>query len=274
MKTACILLLAACLATACNENDVAELPETFDVISFESNENLSDFATGGRVQMKKLSMNLMGLGVCIFPNVFCAKEYVSVSEEEDFDGPLFATTDGKVRFNSYYSWQYDTWGGIALAQSADRENAASSLSQQFSVWADGGAEGSATYAVLYDSNSPSEEYPDYMTRSGYPTIELISPREIDHIYIANSTMVYNYFKESVSSNFQVKITGWLNGTEKGSVTEVLISDDSKLNDWRKVDLSSFGTVDKLVFKVICNYATDPTYFCIDHIALKRTADKH
>lgn len=36
-------------------------------------------------------------------------------------------------------------------------NAATATSkQQFSVWADGGANGTDTFAVCYDSNSPTE----------------------------------------------------------------------------------------------------------------------
>ena len=37
--------------------------------------------------------------------------------------------------------------------------------------------------------------------------------------------------------------------------------------WRKVDLSSLGAVDKLVFKAVCDYLADPTYFCVDEIGL-------
>ena len=83
---------------------------------------------------------------------------------------------------------------------------------------------------------------------------MTEPRIVDHLYIANSTWIYNYFTGNDSDSFQVRITGSLAGK-------------SKLSGWRKVDLSSFGAIDKLVFKVICNYLADPTYFCIDEIAL-------
>ena len=66
----------------------------------------------------------------------------------------------------------------------------------------------------------------------------------------------------------MKITGWNGTTEKGCVTETLVSGAAKLEGWRKVELASFGEVDKLVFKVEgIDVANDPSYFCIDEIAL-------
>ena len=65
----------------------------------------------------------------------------------------------------------------------------------------------------------------------------------------------------------MKITGSLGGVEKGSITETLVAGKSKLSGWRKVDLSSLGAVDKLVFKAVCDYLADPTYFCVDEIGL-------
>lgn len=35
--------------------------------------------------------------------------------------------------------------------------------------------------------------PEYLSESGYPTIDLVEPRIVAHLYIANSTWVYNYF---------------------------------------------------------------------------------
>ena len=52
------------------------------------------------------------------------------------------------------------------------------------------------------------------------------------------------------------------------MTETLVSGAAKLEGWRKVELASFGDVDKLVFKVEgIDVANDPSYFCIDEIAL-------
>ena len=157
----------------------------------------------------------MGMGDYTYANAFCAKQY---AVEADFDGMLFSTADQNLVFNAYYSSLYDGWGGIGLSRMPDRNAAAPSSKQQFSVWADGGANGTETYAVFYDSNSPTEMYPEYLSESGYPTIDLVEPRIVAHLYIANSTWVYNYFTGADSDSFQVKITGSLGGVEKGSIT--------------------------------------------------------
>ncbi|KAA2450835.1 DUF4465 domain-containing protein, partial [Alistipes onderdonkii] len=156
-------------------------------------------------------MSLMGMGDYTYANAFCAKQY---AVEADFDGMLFSTADQNLVFNAYYSSLYDGWGGIGLSRMPDRNAAAPSSKQQFSVWADGGANGTETYAVFYDSNSPTEMYPEYLSESGYPTIDLVEPRIVAHLYIANSTWVYNYFTGADSDSFQVKITGSLGGVEK------------------------------------------------------------
>lgn len=83
-------------------------------------------------------MSLMGMGDYTYANAFCAKQY---AVEADFDGMLFSTADQNLVFNAYYSSLYDGWGGIGLSRMPDRNAAAPSSKQQFSVWADGGANG-------------------------------------------------------------------------------------------------------------------------------------
>lgn len=266
MKKFFFLACAAVVFAACSDDDAPrETPFDGEIVSFESDEHLLDAMTGSDVQLGAVTMSLMGIGNYTYEKVFCAKEYAVGT---DFDGMLFATADQNLIFNSYYSAFYDGWGGIALSQLSDRSAAEPSSTQQFSVWADGGANGTDTFAVFYDSNTPTESYPEYMSQSGYPTIDLIEPRIVDHLYIANSTWVYNFFKGEETDSFQVKITGSLGGRQTGSVTETLVSGKSKLNGWRKVDLTKLGSVDQLVFKVVgVDVTKDPTYFCIDEIAL-------
>ena len=63
---------------------------------------------------------------------------------------------------------------------------------------------------------------------------MTEPRIVDHLYIANSTWIYNYFTGNDSDSFQVRITGSLDGVEKGCITETLVAGKSKLSGWRKV----------------------------------------
>ena len=76
-------------------------------------------------------MSLMGMGDYTYANAFCAKQY---AVEADFDGMLFSTADQNLVFNAYYSSLYDGWGGIGLSRMPDRNAAAPSSKQQFSVW--------------------------------------------------------------------------------------------------------------------------------------------
>lgn len=263
--TSLLLLFSASAFVACSDDD-NETPKTkYEVISFEPSSAMVD-VNGETVALGDVTMSIYGLGDVLYQNVFCGKPYVQSGE--NFDGVLFTTADGLVSFSAYYAGMYDAWGGISLAACPDMGSDAASLAQQFSVWADGGANGTSTYAVCYDSNTPTEAYPEYMTASGYPTILFAEPRTVDHFYIANSTYVYKWFSGAETDHFEVKITGFKNDVEVGSTTETLVTPDSKLDGWRKVSLASFGEVDKLVFKVQgINISADPSFFCIDEITL-------
>ena len=260
----CVAALAAC------SKDDEKNPDPdgqYDLISFEPSEHMVD-VNGEEIALKSVTMSLYegaGYADFTFSSVYCGKEYATTA---DYDGPLFMTADGAVKFLSYYASGFDYWNGIAVAAMPDMQSAASATKQQFSVWAEGGANNTPTYAVCYDSNTPSEGYPAGMSKSGYPTFTLAQPRVIDHLYIANSTYVYNWFQGEEDDLFQVKITGWKGDSEVGSTTETLISGSTKLAGWRKVNLASLGAVDKLVFKVAgIDITQDPSYFCIDEIAL-------
>ncbi|KAB1067717.1 DUF4465 domain-containing protein [Tamlana haliotis] len=81
------------------------------------------------------------------------------------------------------------------------------------------------------------------------------------------------------------IEGYLNGSNTGAVEEylaVLEGVDPEnpeynftLNDWRKVDLTSLGQVDKVLFKMSSSYVDDqgkmvyPTLFCLDGVRLEK-----
>lgn len=262
------LLAALCAAalSACSDDKNDKPAVEYNVISFENSEHLAD-ANGAEVSLGDVTMNLYGIGSYTYSNVFCGKAYASGA---DFDGTLFTTADGSIRFDSYYAGSYDTWGGIALAASPDATAADASLTQQFSVWAASGANNTTNYAVCYDSNTPSEEWPEYMSKSGYPTIRFSKPRVVDHLYLANSTYTCNSFTGAMDDLFEVKITGLKSGAEVGSTTVTLISGTTRLEGWQRVDLATFGAVDQLTFKVTgIDVMTDPTYFCLDEIALVR-----
>ncbi|MEG1864089.1 MAG: DUF4465 domain-containing protein [Alistipes sp.] len=260
---------ALALASCSDDNDApqptVDPPMASDAISFEASEHINDPSTGEDVVLGDLTIKNFDQSTTTYHHVFTGK---TADMTKNFDQYLFGTANINVWFGSYYSSQYDAWGGIALSQNADNKAAAGSLAQQFSVWAKGGANATKTFAVCYDSNTPSESYPEFMSDYGYPTIDIIEPCVVDYLYIANSTYVYNYFTGKAGDSFKVKITGNLAKVETSSLTVTLVDGATKVSDWQKVDLKSLGKVDQLVFKVIANPITDPYFFCIDEIRLQ------
>ena len=262
--TSLLLLFSGAAFVACDDNKNDDPTPQYDVISFEPAEHMA--AVGGKeVSVGDVTLNIWNLGGdYTYKNAFCGASCLT----ELFDGDLFTTADGTVKFASYYDPQYSMWGGIAVAAAPDMTVSEQPIAQQFSVWAEGGANNTATYAVCYDSNTPTEAYPDYLTASGYPTITFSAARTVDHLWIANSSYVCSWFSGNDKALFVVKITGQKNGVETGSVTETLISGSDVLSGWRKVNLLSLGEIDRLTFKVSgIDVTADPTYFCIDEITL-------
>lgn len=262
-------MLPALLMAACNDDNEGKKPEpeaNFEVISFESDEHMLDAMTGEDVALVDLKMSLWNIGDYVFSKVYCAKDY---AVDAAYDGPLFANADQSVWFGSYYAWGFDSWGGFAVSTIADSRPAAASLTQQFSVCAQGGANNTKTFAVCYDMNSGMEgtESEIYMAEYGYPTIELTDVRTFDHLYIANSAWTYAYFTGDDADRFSVIISGWKGQEKTGEVQVALVAGKSKCSDWQKVDLRGLGAVDKIVFKASVDDVMAPTYFCIDEIAL-------
>ena len=161
--TSLLLLSAAAFVACSNDDDDTPGPSVkYDVISFEPSTGMVD-PSGETIALGNVTMSLYMNGAYVdhtYSNVFCGKPY---AQGHNFDDMLFSTADGMASFLSYYSGDYDAWGGIALAACPDKGSDAASLTQQFSVWADGGANGTSTYAVCYDSNTPTEAYPEYLS---------------------------------------------------------------------------------------------------------------
>lgn len=193
-----------------------------------------------------------------------------------FDGLLFSTADGKVRFGSYYTdgrdWGMisDVWNGFAVSKNFDSAAAEFDYANQFSVWESAGARGSGTFLVGFQS-----EYGTY----GTPTVEFAEPRAVDHLYMANSTLVYTYRTQNpdiASATLDVTIRGQRRDGEAYAdvyTRKVTLIDAAggKVSSWTKVSLVR-EPVDRLVFTVDSNDKNEyglliPGYFCIDEMAL-------
>lgn len=219
-----------------------------------------------------------GFAEGVYSNVFWAKPYAEYGDPEGIMGltidlPLF-TSDGNVWFGSYYcdctGWgsQMDTWGGFVLSRNCNTSATSFDYADQFSVYAQSGANGSKTFAAAYCNGMMGGDY-------SAPTIVFTTtPRKVAYLYMAPSTMLYTYYKYDSSAvanrTYSYRITGWLKDESVGTVDVELVRNSSVAEGWVKVDLTSLGEVDKLTFApegVNPNKDFDPVYFCLDEIAL-------
>ena len=173
----------------------------------------------------------------------------------EYSGKLYNEAGANFcTFYSDYSGTYDSWGGWAIACSNDKETL--DYSNQFSVYADAASK----FAVGY--------YMNFGYPNDSPVITFDLGVNVKSLEIANSVICYNYCKGSSIDNFYYKIviTGYLDDNATNSLTVDL----TECNNWRKVDLSSLGTVDKITFVPESNDVGQwginvPVYFCIDNL---------
>lgn len=271
MKKFILFSLSILLFAACSKDDDTPKAPTIDpnIISFESDENMVD-VNGAKITLGEINV-VGGATAATHSNIFWAKDYATAGTSyTSYDGLLFSNADATVFFGSYFNnysntSPWDTWNGFVLSKNYDNTSTAMDITtQQFSAWATGGANGTKTFAAAYDGGAYGGTY-------GTPTIELTEPRTVKSLYIANSTAVYLY-KTTMpkAKSYSIMIEGSLGG-EIGSrstvVTLIDPSEDFKLADWKKVDLSAWGNVDKITFKATTSDSMTPSYFCIDEIEL-------
>lgn len=293
MKKSLFISAFACVAAlafvGCSKDDGKDNPgpqpdPSYQVISFESDENIQDYL-GNPVELGHIDVYSYGAVAYSRDHVFWAKPYAT--EEDDYEqkywqGLYFQALDGKAMFGAYYDdgtlWDMsmtgkvtDTWGGFVLSQHANKtvpEDPNTNWYNQFDVWAEGGANGSSTFAVGYDSNTAGAGYMEPKEYNA-PQIEFTTAVKPVRVYLANSTYTYIYFTGEATDSYAVEITGWLNGTEGKTVTCQLVNGATRVSDWTPVDLSSLGEVDKLTFKaVIAAGSYTPCYFCLDDLCLE------
>lgn len=287
-----ILLLSAFAALAfvsCSKDDnndpgpvgpVVCPKDHVEVVSFEPSEQLADFL-GEKVVLGDVTV-VGGSAAATHHNAFWAglamyADYMQTNDKgsTSFDNALFGTADGNIWFGSYYSdnkefgGQFDSWGGFALTANFEKTAKDADIKKQFTIWADKGANGSATCMIGFDNS--------YMNSYGKPTIELIEPRKACHLYMANTAMTYPYKPGIVSAAayyYKVAVIGSLKGVETGRVECMLINGGVKAEDWVFVDLSALGEVDTIKFEAMSNEANSygllaPSYFAVDEIGFAK-----
>jgi hypothetical protein len=181
-------------------------------------------------------------------------------------------------------------GGIALSQWNEMTTA--HYSNQCSVYhrddatGRGGYGGSATFAVGFGYNDPLMGD----TRSRITFGDGATEAVFDHVYVTNTTYTVLSLQNGVSPAraFTYDAHDWLklliegfraNGTSTGTL-EFYLADfrttasPGILTEWTRVDLSSLGAVETIVFDIQSSDTGEygmntPGYFCFDNLTLKR-----
>lgn len=172
-------------------------------------------------------------------------------------------------------WDWISWSGFVVSNNKDKTTAGAT--NQFSVYGNGGADGSTQFALVYVSG-------EGVTEMTYGNSALA---EIDYIYVNNSTYAALSIKNGDTmatpfgedDYFKLTVTGYnTTGTKTGSV-DFYLADyrDGKTficEAWTKIDLQPLGSVNKVRFELeTTKKNTDgpltPSYFCLDNIGVRR-----
>lgn len=163
----------------------------------------------------------------------------------------------------------DYWGGFVLSGTFSTSLDAYDFANQFTVWADKGANASSICAVGYVDT--------YSGGYAVPTMVLSSAREVGYCHLAPSALLATYTPTAVSMDqfwFKVIVTGYLGQTEVGTVDCLLTDHGVTRSGWTKVDLSRLGKVDRLTFTIDSNDTGEsgvnaPAYFGLDEIGFPK-----
>ncbi len=176
----------------------------------------------------------------------------------DFEGPIYK--ENGVSFLSYFSdfgGVWDTWCKFAI--SGNHDMTTEGTDNQFSVYSSSD-DAQNQFAAAYDMKDMGPGY------TYNPTIEFSEAVNPVSLRMANNTWTYLYLTGTKYSDYAVSIIGFNGETETGTIDVALAAENSVVTDWTTVELDQLGTVDKIVFSVVCVDDTAPTYFCIDDLA--------
>ncbi|WP_295938024.1 DUF4465 domain-containing protein [uncultured Alistipes sp.] len=182
-----------------------------------------------------------------------------------FYGSIYAQGDAHVY--TYFSdsgHTYDTWNGFVISNHTDMTTAG--YTNDKSVYATGGADGSKQFAVAYYGAWTREHY-------GIPVINFTGAVKPESVAVANTTYLYLYFQNDADAVVDVKavITGYNSGVKTGTV-EVKLADavaGKVKSGWENVDLSALGTVTELTFTMSTADDMCPLYLAIDNLVYSK-----
>ncbi len=182
---------------------------------------------------------------------------------------------GSFKFNNYYFPSYNSWGNFGYSN--ETSTSYNSLDDQFHSTVGSGANNTETYGVVY-------------VAYGNPEIELTNTQEGEQLtgcYFTNtayaaSSMEYGdaFAGDAFTYGDYLKlvINGYNSAGESTRSIDFYLADYRSenadehyiLKDWKWVDLSVFGAVQKLTFRISGSRNNDyglltPGYVCIDEL---------
>jgi hypothetical protein len=195
--------------------------------------------------------------------------------QNDFGGQFVV---GNATFYSNNDFEAGTWSGFGVSNLSD--NSSTGPNKESTAIPGGGLGGSANYAIgLYSTDA---------FESTVVTFSSITSLLGRGTYITNTTWAYYEMADGGSLNpkkfggptgdeadwFKLVIEGFVGLNPAGEAVEFYLADfrpadnaqDYIVDDWRFVDLSPLGSVDRLTFKLVTSDTgvTVPAYFAMDH----------
>jgi len=177
------------------------------------------------------------------------------------------------------------WNGFACSSKTDITTPG--YGNQYSTIAGKGANDSEKFAIAFDDDAtieiPKNEHGYYQMKS-----MMLINSTYAYLYMAEGKDGYNAALLPFTSGdwFKVIITGYKAGNETGSVDYYLADfrngKEFISNSWEKVNVSSLGEVDKIVFTFDSTdkseydgvvYLNTPAYVCIDNILFTQEVEK-
>lgn len=179
-----------------------------------------------------------------------------------FDGAIYSEDMAFIisYFTDFYGMS-DAWCRFTVSGNHDKTTVG--LDNQFSVYTTKD-DGNNKFAAAYEMQGMG---PGTIFNPKIMFKEEVSIKSID---IANATWTYLYLQDKYT-DYAVRIDGYNLSKKTGSITFALASNNTIVDNWSGVDLSSLGVVTELVFTAICTNTQVPTYFCVDNIKYVKQA---
>jgi hypothetical protein len=180
---------------------------------------------------------------------------------------------GILTCENLYNATWLSWSGMACSNQTNMDSIG--YGNQYSVYAQSGASGSAKFALICSDSA---------------TCTFDEPVTVKSLMYNNSTYAYWALKEgedgsgyvtkfAAGDSFYVAVTGYSAAGVETASTKIYLADfrNSKTyicSDWTKASLESLGQVSKLVFTFSSSdesvYGMNtPAYVCIDNIVYRK-----